>query len=759
MTRLSAATPMIPSHIFFAITDVNEAPSVSLANVVASIAENTDTTNSVKIADIVVNDDALGTNLLSLSDDSLFEIINDTELHLKAGTILNYESEQFLDITVEVNDSSVGGEPDGSVSHTIAITDINEAPTVSLTYNVTTLAEDTDTTSSIKIADIEISDDALGTNVLSLSDDSLFEIVNDTELHLKAGADLDFETLPLLGVTVELDDASVGGSPDDSALVNVAITDVNEPATVSLINLIPITENTDTSSSVKVADIEVNDDLLGSNTLSLSGADEAVFVIVNSTELHIRANTTLNFELQSSFDVTISVDDPNVGGTPDDSVDLTLDLIDENEGPVMATAGSLRVSENTTEVVVVSATDPEGDPILYSVTGGLDQDLFTVDADSGLVSFNPPPDYEQPGDSNRDNIYHVEITATDESSGLTATQQLAVAVDPVNDSLPVFVSNSTVVIIAGNTEVLVVQATDDDLPASAVTYAIVGGSDGGAFDLNATTGELQFNFVPSANFPQDADANNIYEVVVRADDNQGGSAFQLIRVLVRPDPPPVVTDNVYVVGNDGTLVVDATTGVLADDYDPDGKSLQAHVHQQPTHGTLVFRNDGSFVYVPNINFVGDDVFTYVARDEQGNVTIGTVTIEVTASSGPSLEEDDGKNADDNTPTDVAPTDASDPLPEAAPIESLRDEQVTNSQFTLRSEPIDAITLLQPIELAQLTRPSTPTNSFASAKSTESVSSIGDRPGYDLNDIATYTLVTNTTEAWEENGAHRSRLAA
>ena len=43
----------------------------------------------------------------------------------------------------------------------------------------------------------------------------------------------------------------------------------------------------------------ITDDALGTNTLSLSGADAALFEIVGGTELHLRAGTTLDFETQS----------------------------------------------------------------------------------------------------------------------------------------------------------------------------------------------------------------------------------------------------------------------------------------------------------------------------------------------------------------------------------------------------------------------------------------------------------------------------
>ncbi|MFQ5494592.1 MAG: FecR domain-containing protein, partial [Phycisphaerae bacterium] len=102
---------------------------------------------------------------------------------------------------------------------------VNEAPSVSLINTTASLAEDTDTSLAAKVADIVVTDDALGSNVLTLSgaDAGLFEIVG-TELRLTAGAALDFETNPSLDVTVEVDDAAVGGTPDSTAPLSIAIT-------------------------------------------------------------------------------------------------------------------------------------------------------------------------------------------------------------------------------------------------------------------------------------------------------------------------------------------------------------------------------------------------------------------------------------------------------------------------------------------------------------------------------------------------------
>src|SRR5581483_7270970 len=77
------------------------------------------------------------------------------------------------------------------------------------------------------------------------------------------------------------------------------------------------------ASAVKVADIAFTDDGHGNNTFGLSGADAASFEIVG-TELFLKAGTALDFDSKQSYAVTVTVDDPTVGATPDAGAAYTL---------------------------------------------------------------------------------------------------------------------------------------------------------------------------------------------------------------------------------------------------------------------------------------------------------------------------------------------------------------------------------------------------------------------------------------------------
>jgi hypothetical protein len=129
------------------------------------------------------------------------------------------------------NDSPSGdSRPGGDYRAAFRIDNgVNDPPALALQNTVTTLAEDVNTASRLKVADVVVTDDGLGTNELSLSGAhaALFELVG-ASLYLKAGTALDYETNPALDVTVAVDDATLGATPDDSKRLTVNVTDVNE---------------------------------------------------------------------------------------------------------------------------------------------------------------------------------------------------------------------------------------------------------------------------------------------------------------------------------------------------------------------------------------------------------------------------------------------------------------------------------------------------------------------------------------------------
>ena len=114
------------------------------------------------------------------------------------------------------------------------------------------------------------------------------------------------------------------------------------------------------------------------------------------------------------------------------NADGSLDVGAPNQPPVITSNGggataSIPVAENSTAVTTVTATDPDLDSLIYSISGGLDASLFSIDGSSGALSFIAAPDYENPAASGGGNVYNLTVEVSDGNGG-TDTQDITVTV-------------------------------------------------------------------------------------------------------------------------------------------------------------------------------------------------------------------------------------------------------------------------------------------------------------------------------------------
>jgi hypothetical protein len=107
-----------------------------------------------------------------------------------------------------------------------------------------------------------------------------------------------------------------------------------------------------------------------------------------------------------------------------------------NSTPAFSSSSSAQVNENTTTAVYrATATDADGDAIVFSITGGADAPRFTINGASGDVSFVSAPDFEGPTDANLNNVYELTIAASD-GTGQT-TLSVSITVRDVTESIQV----------------------------------------------------------------------------------------------------------------------------------------------------------------------------------------------------------------------------------------------------------------------------------------------------------------------------------
>lgn len=89
--------------------------------------------------------------------------------------------------------------------------------------------------------------------------------------------------------------------------------------------------------------------------------------------------------------------------------------------------------------------------------------------------------------------------------------------------------------------------------------------------------------------------------------------------------PPVSQGDSYACAHNAALEV-AAPGVLGNDADPESAPLTARLISSPAKGSLTLNADGSFRYVPDTGFEGEDSFTYQASDAINDSAPSTVTI-------------------------------------------------------------------------------------------------------------------------------------
>lgn len=202
-----------------------------------------------------------------------------------------------------------------------------------------------------------------------------------------------------------------------------------------------------------------------------------------------------------------------LAGTPDITV------------PTITSTDTVSVAENVKLAKPLTATEF----VVWTVTGGADQAKFEISGSTLRWAGDGTKDYEAPNDSDTNNTYVVQVTATD-TSGNSANQTITATVTDAVDTAPTITSSASV------------SASDDAQLAHSltsnqtVTWSIVGGVDAAQFEISGSTLRWSSNGTRDFSSPQDSDANNTYLVTVRATNSASLTTDQSITTTVAGAP-------------------------------------------------------------------------------------------------------------------------------------------------------------------------------------------------------------------------------
>ncbi|WP_406698130.1 Ig-like domain-containing protein [Singulisphaera sp. Ch08] len=254
---------------------------------------------------------------------------------------------------------------------------------------------------------------------------------------------------------------------------------------------------------------------------------------------------------------------------------------------------------------------PSGKPLTAAVIGQPANGTLTLDS-SGSFMYVP-----NPGFVGVDTFAYQASDGTFVSNFATVTVNVLPAVQVPTAVNDIFETNA-----GGTLNVVIPGVLINDLNPSGtpLTAAVVGQPANGTLTLNSNG---SFTYVPNVGFV----GTDTFTYQAFNGTSVSNVATVVISVLAAPVLVPTAVADQYVTP-EGTPLAITVPGLLINDISPNGTPLTAEVVNGPTHGTLRLNADGSFTYVPNAGYLGNDSFSYRNTDGVNFSNPATVVIAV-----------------------------------------------------------------------------------------------------------------------------------
>ena len=477
-------------------------------------------------------------------------------------------------------------ETKSTYTATVTVSDGTNSATQDITVNVTNVDENAPIFTSSPTFTAYENQTAIGTVKATDADgDALLYSVSGTELAIDSNGLLtfatapDYETKSRYTATVTVSDGTSSATQDIT--VNVKNVNDNTPIITSGEKFDNISENQTAIGRVIASDRDGN---LNTLTYSITGTELAI----SSTGV-LTFVTVPNYETKNIYTETVTVSD----GTNSATQIITVNVTNINDNMPIFTSSAIfnNILENQKAIGTVTASDADGDALLYSVSGS---ELEFVDPSSGVLTFVTAPDYETKSS------YTETVTVTDGTN--SNTQDITVNVKNVNDNKPTFTSSAVFNAEENKKAIGTVKATDGD--NDTLVYFV----DGTELEIGMTSGVLTFKNAPIYK------VKSTYEATVTVSDGLN-TATQDIEVKVKTVPVVTTTPPTdAIVGN--RYIYNITVSNV------DGETVTV-TYNGPRYlslGKTVFATTTNYVLsgIPTANDVGNSnvVLTITA----GNIT-------------------------------------------------------------------------------------------------------------------------------------------
>ncbi|MDO5979900.1 cadherin domain-containing protein [Flavivirga spongiicola] len=309
--------------------------------------------------------------------------------------------------------------------------------------------------------------------------------------------------------------------------------------------------DTDVFGTVKATDL--NGDKL---SYKITKNSNNLFEITNTGNLSLIANSMLDYETATTHTITIEVSD----GQEKATAVVTINVVNDNEVPVIA-AQSFSVVENSIASVVIGkvvTTDPDGDNLTYTLTGGTGITTAGFEITGDEIKLKS-------GRLNYEETKSHTVTITVSDGTLTATANITINVTDVNEAPNIGPSVYTVAENIDDTfKIGGISTSDED--GDTLTFSLEDSSASSKFEIDSATGFLSLRTGSSLDY----EAKTFHNFNVKVSDGDITTTAQ-VTVYVTD-----VNEDEYTVspwmGNGNTGLVNAV-GQSARFYHPKGVAI------------------------------------------------------------------------------------------------------------------------------------------------------------------------------------------
>ncbi|MEM7641540.1 MAG: tandem-95 repeat protein [Pseudomonadota bacterium] len=423
------------------------------------------------------------------------------------------------------------------------------------------------------------------------------------------------------------------GTRSDQSVLTITLRATNAAPVIEVID--PLIAFEDAAFSLALPDGTVTDPDGDALTLTLTladGTDLPDWIAFDADALTLSGTPPEDFF--GEIDLQLTADDGNA--TTSRGFRLTVNGVED--APRLSAPYSDRITPEDEAVDLVLAqlfSDPEGDALTYRLTAADGSEApawLSFDADTLRLTGQPPVNFAGAVD--------LRIYASDGTTEIS--DDFALVVTPSNDAPVLAVP-------------LVDRDTDDAdaVLATGVPFAVTLAADsftdpdGDTLTYTATLADgstlpswLAFDGQTVTGVAPRGDAGT-WEIEVTASDGilEVSDSFALT-LEARNATPLVAGESFEIAVPDIAVLTQAE--LLANDVDIDGDALTITEVVSGANGTATLLDDGRITYQADLDFEGEDQFTYTVSDGQGGEAEGTVTVTVTNEFDRSIEiGDDG----------------------------------------------------------------------------------------------------------------------